>query len=95
MQGWLVWALLGLYPVSSQPVMLLSTPFFESIDVRLGTAEGAVLKLRAPGLNTTHYYPQKITLNGRVLDTSWFHSDEITYGVSAISFPNPRPVHSR
>jgi putative alpha-1,2-mannosidase len=84
MQGNLIWNLLGLYPVSTQPILLLSAPFFKSVDVKLGTVDGGVLKIRAPNLNATNIYPQSITVNGKQINTSWIWSDEVYYGVSRL-----------
>lgn len=63
MQSWLLWGLLGLFPVNGQPVYLIGSPFFEAIDVRVtagmvganATSEPKTLKIRAPGLNATNY----------------------------------------
>lgn len=68
MQSWLLWALLGIFPVNGQPVYLISSPFFEAIDVRItagmvgtdASSEPTILKIRAPGLNATNYCESRL-----------------------------------
>jgi putative alpha-1,2-mannosidase len=51
--------LLRLYPISSQPIFLVTAPFFKALDIRLGTTNptspasksNTFLKIRAPNLS--------------------------------------------
>lgn len=63
-------SLFRLYPVTSQPIYLVSAPFFKALDIRLGTTDPSkpawesktYLKIRAPNLTaenicTSFYHP--------------------------------------
>ncbi|CAE6447050.1 unnamed protein product [Rhizoctonia solani] len=88
MATWLLWNLLGLYPVTSQPVYLLSAPFFKAIDVRIGTTDPTsasyksktYLKIRAPGLDTKNSYVQGVKINGKSINRSFIWHNEIING---------------
>lgn len=78
--SWLLFNLLGFYPVAGQPLYLLGAPRFSSLRVRLfgGTELERTLSIRANGLADNSYYPQTVTLDGRVLDRAWLSHVELT-----------------
>ncbi|CAE6499056.1 unnamed protein product [Rhizoctonia solani] len=88
MATWLLWNLLGLYPVTSQPVYLLSAPFFKAVDVRIGTGDPTsashqsktYLRIRAPDLDANHPYVQGVKINGKPINRSFIWHDEIING---------------
>ena len=69
MSSWLVWNLIGLYPVVTQPVHLVLAPRFEDISMKLGD-DGGVLRIRANGLENGAYV-QSLKLNGQPWTKSW------------------------
>ncbi|KAI6853783.1 hypothetical protein KC323_g9164 [Hortaea werneckii] len=80
--SWLIFILIGLYPVSAQPIYLLSAPRFEALSIRLfgGTAQETRLNISAPGISESSYYPQAVTFNGQKLDRSWMTHYELGGG---------------
>ncbi|KAL3418852.1 glycosyl hydrolase [Phlyctema vagabunda] len=76
--SWLVFNLLGFYPVASQPVYLLSAPFFSSLKIHL--FQNTTLHIRANGLSPDYFYPQSVTLNGAPLNTSWISHAQLAAG---------------
>ena len=80
--SWLVWNLIGLFPVAGQPVYLLAAPRFSHLRVRLfqGTDFETMLEIRAPELSDTSFYPQSVELNGRSLNRSWITHAELADG---------------
>ena len=80
--SWLIWNLIGLYPVASQPIYLLSAPLFSSLKIKLfGNGPFArELSIKAPGLSASSYYPQSVTLNGERLSTSWISHAQLAMG---------------
>ncbi|CAK4034552.1 glycoside hydrolase family 92 [Lecanosticta acicola] len=80
--SWLVFNLIGLFPVSAQPIYLLSAPRFSSLKIKLfgGTSQAKTLCITAPGLSAASYYPQSVTFNGQKLDRSWLHHSELSKG---------------
>lgn len=74
MSSWLVWNMIGLYPVVTQPIYLILSPWFEDISIRLGEA-GSLLKIVATGLHKGPYV-QSLKVNGKSWDKSWIsHRD--------------------
>ncbi|KAH7341038.1 glycosyl hydrolase family 92-domain-containing protein [Rhizoctonia solani] len=77
-----------IYPVTSQPIYLLSAPFFKAIDVRIGTTDPTsasyksktYLKVRAPGLDANNHYVQGVKINGKSINRSFIWHDEIING---------------
>ncbi|KAI7551159.1 hypothetical protein KC331_g2724 [Hortaea werneckii] len=80
--SWLIFNLIGLYPVSAQSIYLLSAPRFEALSIRLfgGTAQETRLNISAPGISDSKYYPQTVTFNGQKLDRSWMTHYELGGG---------------
>lgn len=76
--SWLVWNMLGLYPVVTQPIYLLLSPWFS--DMSLSVGNNATLRITAQGLSDTSYYVQSVTVNGKAWNQSWISHDDIKNG---------------
>ena len=76
MSSWLVWNMIGLYPVVTQPVYLILAPRFENISLKLGD-DGGILKIKARGLDKGPYV-QKLRVNGETWTKSWISHQELT-----------------
>lgn len=85
--SWLVFNLLGVYPVTGQPIYLLGAPRFSAVKVRLfaGTPLERTLSIRADGLGEGSIYPQSVTLDGVALDRAWVSHSELV-GASELVF---------
>ncbi|KAF2843067.1 glycoside hydrolase family 92 protein [Patellaria atrata CBS 101060] len=75
---WLVWQMLGLYPIVTTPVYLLQSPWFP--DINLTVNHNHTLRIRASGLDDSDgrqgYYVQSVEINGQPWTKNWFqHSD--------------------
>lgn len=75
MSSWLVWNMLGLYPVVTQPVYLILSPRFENTAIKLGK-DGGQLQLTATGLDQGPYI-QSLKVNGKEWDKSWVTHDDL------------------
>ncbi|KAB2571379.1 putative secreted glycosidprotein [Lasiodiplodia theobromae] len=80
--SWLIFNLIGLFPVAGQPLYLLGTPRFSSLTLRLfdGTPHATSLQIKAVNMSDTSVYPQRVTLNGLALDRAWLSHTEIAKG---------------
>ncbi|EFR04110.1 glycosyl hydrolase [Nannizzia gypsea CBS 118893] len=76
--SWLVWNLLGLYPVVTQPVYLLSSPWFSNVSVSVG--DGSKLTIIAKNLSDDSYFVQSVKVNGKPWAKSWVSHDDINGG---------------
>ncbi|KAI0269962.1 glycosyl hydrolase family 92-domain-containing protein [Gloeopeniophorella convolvens] len=99
MQSYLVWMLIGMYPVTGQPTYLLTSPFLPAVDLRLFTSSNGTgvsstpntLSIRATNLSATSFYVQNVALNGVALNRSFVEFDEIADGglLEFVLGPNP------
>ena len=81
MDSWLIWNMLGLYPVVTQPVYLLLSPWFEDIAMDIGS--GRSIKITVEGLGEDSYYVQSVTVNGQSWNQSWISHDDLVGGQGA------------
>lgn len=75
MSSWLVWNMLGLYPVVTQPIYLILAPCFSAYKVKLGD-NGGVLRVTAEGSESGPYV-QSLRVNGQVWDKSWMSHEDL------------------
>ncbi|KAI9877042.1 MAG: hypothetical protein M1830_004961 [Pleopsidium flavum] len=80
--SWLIWNMLGLYPVVTQPVYLLLSPWFDDIAINVGGSGNATLRIMAKGLSDTSYFVQSVRVNGQQWNQSWVSHDDIKDGGS-------------
>lgn len=75
----MIWNMLGLYPVVTQPVYLLLSPWFNDISIQL-PATSSVLRVTAEGLSDERFFVQSVTVNGVAWNKSWVSHDDIASG---------------
>lgn len=78
LNSWLIWQMIGLYPVATQPVYLLASPWFEDINMTINTDK--TLRIRTSGLDDGDgrdgFYVQGVSINGQTWTKNWFeHGD--------------------
>lgn len=80
MSSWLVFQMLGFFPVAGQDVYLIGSPVFARSVIDLGG--GKRLTIIADGLagDATARYVRSAELNGKPLDRAWFRHAEIAGG---------------
>lgn len=84
LNSWLIWQMLGLYPIVTQPVYLLSSPWFPEINI---TVNGnRTLRITAQGLGEESYYVQGVSLNGEEWGKNWFAHDDVMAEGGTIAF---------
>ncbi|KAF2117322.1 glycosyl hydrolase family 92-domain-containing protein [Lophiotrema nucula] len=70
---WLVWQMLGLYPIVTTPVYLLESPWFSDINITVN--HNSTLRIKAESLDDG-YYVQSVKINGNEWSKNWFeHGD--------------------
>ncbi|TAQ84344.1 hypothetical protein B7494_g7330 [Chlorociboria aeruginascens] len=77
LESWLVWNLLGLYPVVTQPVYLLTSPWFSNLVISVGGNK--TLTITASGLDEG-IFVQNVTVNGVPWNKSWVSHDDLLAG---------------
>lgn len=77
----MVWNLLGLYPVVTQPVYLLLSPWFSDLSVNV--SGNKTLRIRASGLEDGPYV-QSVRVNGVVWNKSWVSHQDLVDGEGGV-----------
>jgi putative alpha-1,2-mannosidase len=61
--------MLGLYPVVTQPIYLLGSPWFKDINITVNHNE--TLRITAEGLGEDSIYVQSVRINGEAWEKNW------------------------
>ncbi|KAF2088701.1 glycoside hydrolase family 92 protein [Saccharata proteae CBS 121410] len=70
MQSWLLWAMIGLYPLTGQTTFLIGSPWFDQMTIDLGG--GKALSITSSGGDqTSSHYVQSLRVNGEPWDKAW------------------------
>ncbi|GMG09108.1 unnamed protein product [Aspergillus oryzae] len=78
MQTWLLWNMIGLYPITGQTTFLVHSPWFESMAIELG--DGKKLSITATGGDgngDSQIYVQKLRLNEKDWKKNWLTWDDL------------------
>ena len=78
MSSWLIFQMLGFFPVAGQDVYLIGSPAFPRSTIDLG--DGRRLTIIAAGVSAAHRYVRSAALNGRPINRAWFRQSEIANG---------------
>lgn len=70
--------MLGLYPVVTQPVYLITSPWFSNITMSVG--KGKALEISAENLGDGSYYVQSLKITGLQWNKSWLRHEDIKDG---------------
>ena len=75
MHSWVLWNILGLYPMTGQTTFLIASPWFANTTISLG--DGKALEITTTGGSEEAYYVQSLKVNGQSWDKSWVTWDDI------------------
>ena len=77
LSSWLVWSMMGLFPVAGMPVILIGSPVFPCVKLKL---HGGDFVVQAKGAHEDNIYVQRAWLNGRALERSYLRLSEFHGG---------------
>ncbi|KAJ5549124.1 hypothetical protein N7513_006358 [Penicillium frequentans] len=83
MNSWLLWQMLGIYPIVTQPVYLLSSPWFPDLNMTINGNK--TLRISATGLKDG-FYVQSVKINGEKWTKNWFEHEDIMVNGGRIEF---------
>lgn len=83
LNSWLIWQMLGLYPIATTPVYLLESPWFPDINMTINGNQ--TLRIRSYGLEHG-YYVQNVMINGQNWTKNWFEHQDVMVGGGTIEF---------
>ena len=85
LNSWLIWQMLGLYPVVTQTVYLIESPWFS--DVNMTINGNRTLRIIANNLdNANSYYVQAVRVNGQDWHQNWLDHTDIMVEGGTIEF---------
>ncbi|KAJ5656119.1 hypothetical protein N7507_008069 [Penicillium longicatenatum] len=78
MQTWLLWNMIGLYPITGQTTFLIHSPWFTSMTIDLGNKKKLHIKSTGgDGNGDSDIYVQSLKVNGKAWNKSWLTWDDI------------------
>lgn len=77
LNSWLIWQQLGLYPVVTQTIFLIGSPWFS--DISMTVNGNSTLRVTANGLdnNGGSVFVQSVKVNGKPWEKNWVEHDEL------------------
>lgn len=75
MESWILWSMIGLYPMTGQTTFLVGSPWFSDLTIDLGS--GKKLVITATGGSDTEYYVQSLQVNGKDWDKAWVTWEDV------------------
>ncbi|PKS08996.1 hypothetical protein jhhlp_003609 [Lomentospora prolificans] len=69
MESWLLWNMIGLYPLTGQTTFLIGSPWLKDLTIDLGG--GAKLEVTAEAASKEAIYVQSLKVNGKNWDKAW------------------------
>ncbi|KAH8203119.1 hypothetical protein TruAng_002752 [Truncatella angustata] len=75
MESWILWVMLGLYPVTGQTTFLIGSPWFNELTIHLGGDKE--LQITTTGGSDNAYYVQSLKVNGENWDKAWVTWDDV------------------
>lgn len=77
MQSWLLWALIGLYPITGTTTFLVGSPQISYLAIDLGQGRTFEVKARGADEEGGGWFVQSLKVNGRLWDRSWVEWDDV------------------
>lgn len=90
LNSWLIWQMLGLYPIVTQPVYLLGSPWFNDINITVNVDK--TLRILSHGaadpstLGQSDYFVQSVKINGQEWTKNWFNHEDLMVEGGVIEF---------
>lgn len=90
LNSWLIWQMLGIYPVVTQTVYLVGSPWFEDLNMTVNGNQ--TLRIMASAQNGSssfgqeNFYVQSLKINGADWDRNWFEHEDIMVNGGTIDF---------
>ncbi|RYP91415.1 hypothetical protein DL770_002460 [Monosporascus sp. CRB-9-2] len=91
MESWILWAMIGLYPVTGQTTFLIGSPWFSDLAIDLGG--GKKLEITTTGGSEEAYQVQSLRVNGRDWDKNWVAWEDVFANGGTMDFVlGPEPA---
>ena len=85
MQTWVLWNMIGLYPMTGQTTFLIGSPWLEHMQIDLGGGKSLVIT-SSGGNRESAYYVQSVKVNDEPWDKAWLTWDDVFASGGKIDF---------
>ncbi|KAI0506483.1 glycoside hydrolase family 92 protein [Xylaria bambusicola] len=91
MESWVLWNMIGMYPLTGQTTFLIASPWFADLTIDLGG--GKKLVITAENVGQESYYVQSLSVNGKSWDKAWVLWDDVFANGGTMEFVlGPEPA---
>ncbi|KAF8863094.1 glycosyl hydrolase [Acephala macrosclerotiorum] len=84
LNSWLIWQMLGVYPVVTQTVYLIGSPWFEDLNMTING--NSTLRVMATIFGQENFYVQSVKINGASWNKNWFDHEDVMVNGGTIEF---------
>ncbi|KAI0438308.1 glycoside hydrolase family 92 protein [Xylaria telfairii] len=92
MESWLLWNMIGLYPLTGQTTFLVASPWFADLTIALGSADKKLV-ITAENVAEDSFYVQSLKVNGQSWDKAWVTWDDVFANGGTMDFVlGPEPA---
>ncbi|KAI1308028.1 glycoside hydrolase family 92 protein [Xylaria venustula] len=84
MESWVLWNMIGLYPLTGQTTFLVASPWFSDLTIDLGGNKKLVIT--AKNVSDESYYVQSLAVNGKAWDKAWVEWDDVFANGGTLDF---------
>lgn len=75
MESWLIWNMLGLYPMVAQTTFMIGSPWFANTTISLGS--GKTLAMTTVNGSESSFYVQSLKVNGKSWNQAWLTWNDV------------------
>ncbi|KAH9431460.1 hypothetical protein MCOR02_008750 [Pyricularia oryzae] len=83
MESWLLWNMIGLYPITGQTTFLIGSPWFKDLTIDVG---GNNLTITTTGGSESAFYVQSLKVNGQDWNKSWLTWSDVFENGGTLDF---------
>lgn len=84
MQSWLLWNMIGLYPITGTTTFLVGSPWFSDLTINIGGSKKVTIT--STGGSDTKFFVQQLKLNGKVWNQNWFTWEDLFANGGTLEF---------
>ncbi|KFA81414.1 hypothetical protein S40288_08871 [Stachybotrys chartarum IBT 40288] len=84
MESWLLWNIIGLYPLTGQTTFLIASPWFKDLTIHLGGCK--TLHITTTGGSEDVFYVQSLKVNGEDWNKSWVSWSDVFANGGTLEF---------
>ena len=77
---WLMWNLIGLYPIATQPIYLILSPWFSDLTIHVGNGKHMHITAENLDIQNESFYVQELWVNGLRWEKNWIEHEVLVGG---------------